>query len=276
MRALTLLFWLFATQAWGVESPLTRAEQLFDALAFDEAATAFQAALKAPGTREERTRAWRGLAICHAVLGQRQEAQEAFEALLVLDPGTEVKDSLGPKVQLPFQAAKAALMGRRATLTVTRMPDGRVVAVLEQPRSVATEVMVAVRVPGAAGFSAVVRPPPGPVSMKAPPERAVEAYAVARDAGGVILFEQGTARAPLRLEAVGEVPAAVASAREGALSPGAPLASAASVEEAPRGGLWPYVVGGVGLAAAGVVLGVVLTRPESLVLPVADRSERLP
>ncbi|MCP3165940.1 hypothetical protein [Myxococcus qinghaiensis] len=272
MRALTFLFWLFATQALGAEPPLVRAEQQFDALEFDAAAASFLEALEGPGTRVERLQAWRGLALARAFMGQRQEAQEAFEVLLLLEPSAQVKDSLGPKVQVPFRAARAAMEGQRPTLTVTRLPDGRVSAVLEQPRKVATEVMVAVRLPGAAGFSAAVGSPSGPVSVKAPPARAVEAYAVARDAGGLVLFEQGSPRAPLRLEATEHLPAAVASARDAATFPTAETV----VEEAPRGALWPYVVGGVGLAAAGVVLGVVLTRPEALALPAADRTERLP
>ncbi|NTX53320.1 hypothetical protein HUA74_21910 [Myxococcus sp. CA051A] len=272
MRAWTFMFWLFASQAWGAEPPLVRAEQQFDALEFDAAATSFLEALEGPGTRVERLRAWRGLAMARAFMGQRQEAQAAFESLLVLEPSAQVKDSLGPKVQVPFLAARAAMEGQRPTLTVTRLADGRVVAVLEQPRKVATEVMVAVRLPGAAGFSAAVGPPSGPVAVKAPAARAVEAYALARDAGGFVLFEQGSPRAPLRLEATEHLPPAVASARDAATSP----AAEPSLEEAPRRAFWPYVVGGVGLAAAGVVLGVVLTRPESLALPAADRTERLP
>ncbi|WP_164021532.1 hypothetical protein [Pyxidicoccus trucidator] len=271
MRALFLLLWLCAASAWGAEPPLTRAERAFDALEFDTAAEAFQAALAAPGSLGERLDAWRGLAMSRAFMGQRQAAQEAFEVLLVLDPEAQVQASLGPKIRAPFEAARKALQGQRPVLTVERLPDGRVVATLDQPRRVAVEVLVAVRLPGAAGFTAAVGAPPGPVSVKAGPARAVEAYAMARDAGGAILFERGSMRAPLRFDAMEAPPPAVAAARE----PARPVPEVH--EEDGSRPLWPFVVGGVGLAAAaGVVLGVVLSQPEPLALPAADRTERLP
>lgn len=272
VRALVLLLCFTATSAWSAEPALVRAEQAFDALEFDTAAEAFQEALAGPGSREDRLRAWEGLALARAFMGLSREAQEAFEVLLVLEPKAQVQASLGPKIQAPFEAARQALGGRRPAFTVTRTPDGRVVAMLEQPRPVAVEVLVAVRAPGAAGFSAAVGPPPGPVAVKASPARAVEAYAMARDAGGAILFEQGSMRAPLRFEALEAPPPAVASAVE----PEPPAVKQAAVAPERGGRLWPYVVGGVGLAAAGVVLGVVLSQPEPLALPPADRTERLP
>lgn len=270
MRALILPLWLCAASAWGAEPPLTRAEQAFDALEFDAAATAFQEALDAPGSREERLKAWEGLALARAFMGQPQAAQAAFEALLVLNPDARVRASLGPKIRAPYEAAREALEGQQAVLTVTRAQDGRVVATLEQPRKVAVELLVAVRQPGSAGFTAVVGVPPGPVAVKASPERAVEAYAVARDAGGAVLFEQGSMRAPLRFDAREAPPPAVAAAVEAARA-----GEEEELEEARRP-LWPFVVGGVGLAAAGVVLGVVLSQPAPLALPPADRTERLP
>lgn len=272
MRALFFLSWLCAASAWGAEPPLTRAEQAFDALEFDAAAAAFQEALAAPGTREERLRAWEGLALSQAFMGQPQAAQAAFEVLLVLDPDARVPSSLGPKIRAPFEAAREALQGQRAVLTVSRAEDGRVVATLEQPRPVAVELLAAVRQPGAAGFTAAVGVPPGPVAVKAAPERAVEAYAVARDAGGAVLFQQGSMRAPLRFDAREPPPPAVASAREAAR----PSVVEESSGKEGRRSPWPFVVGGVGLAAAGVVLGLVLIQPEPLALPPADRTERLP
>src|SRR5689334_3404873 len=131
VRALILPLWLCAASAWGAEPPLTRAEQAFDALEFDAAATAYQEALEGPGSRAERLKAWEGLALARAFMGQPQAAQEAFEVLLVLDPEARVQASLGPKIRAPYEAARKALEGRRPVLTVTRAQDGRVVATLE-------------------------------------------------------------------------------------------------------------------------------------------------
>jgi tetratricopeptide (TPR) repeat protein len=266
---LILLLCLAAASASGEERALVRAERLFDALEFDGAATTFDAALREPGTRAERLRTWKGLALSEAFMGQSKQAQAHFEQLLSIDPDAEVSRSLGPKIRKPFEAARKKTQGNARTgLKVTRRQDGQLEAVLEQPPEMATEVVLYVRQPGEPAFKVTPGASPGPVVAPASARRAVEVYGVARDATQGILFEQGSAEAPLRFDATEEPPPAVVAAQEPAHDE--------RLEESHRP-VWPFVVGGVGLAvAAGVVTGLVLSQPSELKLPSADRTGRLP
>lgn len=247
-----------------------RAEKFFDALEFDAAAAAFQDALREPGTREERLRAYKGLALSEAFMGQARRAQARFEELLTLNPDAEVSSALGPKIRKPFNAARRKMKKLnlpRPMLKVVRREDGHVEAVLEHGPKLVTEVVVYVRQPGEKAFTKTEGPTPGPVLAPAPAVRAVEAYAVARDSADGALFEQGSAAAPLRFEATQEPPPAVVAAQP-------PRVERRESRPIPK---WPLVVGGVGLAvAAGVVAGIVLAQPSELKLPPADRTERLP
>ncbi|MFL5347559.1 MAG: hypothetical protein ACJ8AT_22465 [Hyalangium sp.] len=267
---LLLLLCLGAASPSGEERSLARAERLFDALEFDAAATAFDAALREPATREERLREWKGLALSKAFMGQGKQAQAYFEELLAIDPDADVSRSMGPKIRKPFDAARRKMQGTpRAVLKVTRREDGQVEAELEHALARVTKVAVYVRQPGDASFQVTQGEAPGPVVAKAPAERAVEAYAEALDEAQGVLVLQGSATAPQRFEATKEPPPAVKAAKE-------PVREEVAVEERHRP-VWPFVVGGAGLVvAAGVVAGIVLSQPPELKLPPADRTGRLP
>ncbi|MDY7233178.1 hypothetical protein [Hyalangium rubrum] len=265
---LVLLVCLGAASASAAERALVRAERLFDALEFDSAAAAFEDALREPGTRQERIRAWRGLALSEAFMGQAKQAQAHFETLLSIEPEVDVSRALGPKIRRPYEAARKKMQNRpRAALKLVRRQDGQLEAVLEQPPAVVTELSLYVRQPGESGFTRTQGASPGPVVAPAPAVRAVEAYAQVLDAADGVLFEQGSAEAPMRFDATEERLAAVAGAQEPTRDEG--------LDEGRRP-VWPWVVGGVGLVAAGVVAGVVLSQPPALNLPAADRTGRLP
>ena len=269
MRALwVFLLCLVATSASGAERALVRAEKLFEALEFDAAAAAFEDALREPGTREERIRAWKGLALSEAFMGEAKQAQTSFETLLSIDPDVDVSRAMGPKIRKPYDAAKKKLKEpRRPELKVARRRDGQVEVKLENGPAVATELALYVREPGASSFTLTEGAVPGPLLAEATASRAVEVYAVARDAADGVLVEKGSAEAPVRFEATEEPPAAVVSARDSAR------------EEASEDGgrrVWPWVAGGAGVVAVGVVAGILLTRPAGLDLPPAQRTERLP
>lgn len=269
MRALwVFLLCLVATSASGAERALVRAEKLFEALEFDAAAAAFEDALREPGTRGERIRAWKGLALSEAFMGQAKQAQSHFETLLSIDPDVDVSSTLGPKIRKPYDAARKRMKDpKRPELKVTRRLSGQVEVKLENGPVVATELAVYVREPGASSFTLTEGAVPGPLLAEAAAVRAVEVYAVARDAADGVLVEKGSAEAPLRFEATEEPPAAVVSAREAAREE--------ATEERGRP-VWPWVAGGVGVVAAGVVTGILLSRPAGLELPPAQRTERLP
>jgi tetratricopeptide (TPR) repeat protein len=259
-----LLLCLGAASASGEERALVRAEKFFDALEFDAASVAFEEALREPGTREDRLRAYKGLALSEAFMGQPKRAQAHFEQLLAIDPEATVSAALGPKIRKPFNAARKKVKQRgllRAVLKVIRREDGQVEAVLEQGPRLVTEVAVYVRQPGEKTFKATVGPSPGPVLAPAPAVRAVEAYAAA----------------PLRFDATEEPPPAVVSAQPPKPTSTPATATAPVPRQERRIPKTPLIVGGVGLAvAAGVVAGIILSKPPELKLPPADRTERLP
>jgi hypothetical protein len=277
-----LLLCLGAASASGEERALVRAEKLFDALEFDAASVAFEEALKEPGTREDRIRAYKGLALAEAFMGQSKRAQAHFEQLLAIDPEATVSGALGPKIRKPFNAARKKVRKqglRRAVLKVTRRQDGQLEAVLEQGPRLVKEVTIYVRLPGEKAFTRTVGPAPGPVLAPAPAVRAVEAYAAAGDSADGVLFEKGNAAAPLRFDATEEPPPTVVAAQPRvppSVKPDPPYSPSRPTEKRPIPKM-PLVVGGVGLAlAAGVVAGIVLSKPPELKLPPADRTERLP
>jgi hypothetical protein len=266
-----------------------RAERLFDALEFDAAAAAFQDALGEPGTRAERLRTYKGLALSAAFMGQSKKAQAHFTDLLSLDPDAKVSGTLGPKIRKPFNAARKKMRGKpRAVLQVTRREDGQVEALLEPAPLMVTKLVVFVRQPGEPQFKETEGSVSVPVLASAPAVRAVEAYVEARDSANGVLFEKGSAAAPLRFEATQEPPPAVVAAQEPTRSKRSEERSEerleGPLEPLPDGRIeargkpkWPLVVGGVGLAvAAGVVAGIVLAQPPDLRMPPADRTGRLP
>lgn len=273
MRALLVfLCCLGAASASGEERALVRAEKFFDALEFDAASAAFQDALREPGTREERLRTYKGLALSEAYMGQSKRAQAHFETLLNLDPSADIGTRLGPKIRKPFKAALRKMKKLdlpRPVLKVLRIKEGHIEVVLENGPKQVTEVAVFVRQPGEKDFKETEGTVLEPVLVPAPAVRAVEVYVEARDSGGGVLFEKGSAKVPLRFDATQEPPPAVVAAQ--------PPPRVAKPREPIRVPKLPLVIGGVGLAvAAGVVAGIVLTRPSELKLPPADRTERLP
>lgn len=278
MRILScVLCCLVAASAWGAERALVQAERAFDSLEFDVASAGFRDALREPGTREERIRAWRGLALSEAFMGEAAGARAAFESLLIIEPSAEVSRALGPKVREPFEAAREALRGRRGRLKLTRSEGGRVEARLEQPRPLAVELVLYVRQPGDATYREVRGRASGRVSVAASPVRSVDAYVVALDAAGGTLFEAGSARAPVHFEATEALlPVASRSEVRGDIAMEAFREGAVEAQEGRGSRVWPWVVGGVGVVAAGVVAGVLLAQPPELKLPPADRTGQLP
>jgi hypothetical protein len=285
---LILLTTLGATDPAGANEALVKAEHAFEDLEFDQAARHFKEALSQPGSREERLRAYRGLGMCEAYLGNPRAAQAAFETLLLMDPQAKVNAALGPKVAKPFAAARRATRGKGVELRLHRDGEtGRLAAELSRPVDAVAQVVLHVRSVDAAPMKAA-SDPSGPATLDVAPWREVTAWASAEDPGGGALFIAGSPDAPLRFPATARPPpaaqvpavaAVVEDARTERPSPGTERSPAVawSADDEVRPKRWPLWVGGAVVLIGGGVAAAYALRPgEPLQLPAATRTGRLP
>ncbi len=270
MRALfVFLLCLVAIPAFGAERALVRAEKLFEALEFDAAAAAFEDAIREPGTRQERIRAWKGLALSEAFMGQAKQAQAHFETLLSIEPNVEVNRAQGPKIRKPYDAARKKMTDREPRGAARSAPAGWPGGSEAGARPTGGDGAGRVRarawrflVHGDGGRGA--RPAAGRVHRGARGGGVRGGQGRGRRRAGGERHRRGTAA--LRCHGRACL-AAVASAQESAREE-------AAEERGPK--VWPWVAGGAGVVAAGVVVGILLSRPPGLDLPPAQRTERLP
>ncbi len=252
--------------------PLQRAEAAYDDLEFEDAARLYREALAVPGTLEERVRAYRGLAMCLAFLGDAAGAQLQFETLLLIAPDVKVDTGLGPKVARPFNAALLEVAERKVELRLHRDDrTGELTAQLDEGVDAAARVVLHVRGNNEAEAVRTEARAPGPVRAPLEPWLGVEAWAVAEDAGGGALFVAGSPDRPRRFP-----PSARAPAHAGALDlrgdDGDWMA-----EPARSRTRWPLWVGGAAvIIGGGVAAAFALRAPEPLALPSAVHTGRLP
>lgn len=281
-RSAILVTCFVASVCLAENSILTRADKAFDELEFDQSAALYRQALKQPGSLEERAHAWRGLGMSQAFLGDAAGARKSFELLLLIDPEATVKSSLGPKIARPFEAARKASQRGRPELQVDRDATGIISARLV-PDSPAVAVIV-LHV-GSEGRGAKVQTgkSPGPVTVHAPPEIDVEVFARALDAQRGTLLQAGTEQEPMTFRGYqpeNRQPAAVASAVDEANEQRRIDVSediAPPGDEIESGSSWPLWVGGaVVVVGSGVAAAVLLSSPQTVNLPPAQRTGRLP
>jgi hypothetical protein len=67
-----------------------------------------RAALLAPGTRSERTDAYRLLGLCSAAEGDTDAARDAFQLMLAIDKDARLPDGLSPRFTSSFREAKGS------------------------------------------------------------------------------------------------------------------------------------------------------------------------
>lgn len=272
-RPLLLALLLHAPLALGQATTLERAQAAYDDLDFEGAAKLFKTALREPGTREERLSAWKGLGLASAFVGDRRGAQKAFEMLLLIDPDAQVSAGLGPKVTRPFDAAKKSARGRMPDWRIQRDEQtGAVRAELKDAPRLVEAVKLYVQ-PEGGELRVEQAPATKPVEISAAPQVPVRAWAEALDDAGGVLFEGGTKEAPLQLRATARpeaVEVAVEDARKESWDEGV------EAEVSSSGTRWPLWVGGAVAVVGGGVAAYFLTRPQTLSLPPADRTGRLP
>lgn len=83
-------------------------------LRVEDAIGAFERALsEGPYRHRDYVRLHENLATAYAYAGRRDDAIQAFETLLMLDPGHAIRYSLSPKVTLPFEEARERAAKRK-------------------------------------------------------------------------------------------------------------------------------------------------------------------
>ncbi len=261
-----LLLALIASTVALADNPLAAGDQSFHDLDFETAATLYKQALTQPGSRDERLRAYRGLALSSAFMGDAKAAKANFERVLQLDPSATVDATLGPKILAPFESAKKS--GRVGELTAARdEQSGALTVRLDEDLPLSRELRAWVRVAGSKDYRLYKGPSSAPLVIKLPAASDVEAYLQGVDVNEGVLYATGSASSPVRLRGLhgGEAPL---EAVEGLGEPAA--------EAEPTRIPWPVWVGvGVGVAAAGVGAYVLLGRPAGNGLP-EGRSVQLP
>ncbi len=92
---------------------LERARAALDDLQFEDAYDALDEALRAGDSDLEQTvEIYRLLGEVAAALGQQDEAADAFEILLTLDPEQQLPEGVSPKISEPFENALSRVDGR--------------------------------------------------------------------------------------------------------------------------------------------------------------------
>lgn len=279
-RSALLVTLLVSSVCLAQTTTLSRADKAFDELEFDQAASLYRQALKQPGTMEERAHAWRGLGLSQAFLGEPAAARKSFEVLLLIDPEATVKSSLGPKIARPFQAARKSARRKRPELQVTRNEEtGAIRATLDADVAPIERLVLRVR-PERGQTLVETGRSPGPIQVEVSPNVDVEVWVSAQDAQEGTLMQAGTEQSPLSFKAPAR-PAAVASAVEDANAQRRLTEELEAPElqpTEPEGmATWPLWVGGaVVVVGGGVAAAVMLSQPQSVNLPPAQRTGRLP
>lgn len=91
----------------GSAEDLDKAEQQYANLNYEDANKLAQGVVRQRGlTHEQLVRAYRILAISHAVLDREAQARDAFVMLLTFEPEFQADPNLGPRVTTPFFEAR--------------------------------------------------------------------------------------------------------------------------------------------------------------------------
>jgi hypothetical protein len=246
------------------QGELETTEQALVNLDYDTANKGAERVLKHRGlTHEQLVRAYRVLALTHAVLDHEAAARDAFQFLLVIDPEYQGDPNLGPKVQAPFMEARGFLRaqaikpGVETSVSVRAGEGGTLRVTTRDPTHIVKKVGVGWRWGGEGTFTtSIVAAGDGQlVQVSAPPPGAsrLDYYAQALDDRDAVLFEAGNANVPKN--ATIEAPAVGAGGGFG--GGGERPAESSSVFASPV--FW--IVAGV-LVAGGVTTVVLVTSKE--------------
>jgi hypothetical protein len=194
-----------STAAPDVPADVETAEQLYGNLDYDKANEVAERFLKKRNlSHDQLVRAYRVLAVTHAILGKEDQAREAFLRLLVLEPDYTVDTNLGPKVSTPFVEARGQFRtlpskpGIEVTANV-RDSGGQLRIVTRDPTHVAKKVSIGYRWTASGDYTvSTVSIGEGTVEVSAAPagRTRLDYYALALDDRENAVFEAGTPAAP--------------------------------------------------------------------------------
>lgn len=237
------------------------ARKAYADLAYEGCRDQAKTALDEPGALADRIDAYRLLGLCHAALGDTEDARAAFTKMITLDPNAELPKGLSPRFTSSYLEAKGALLG-----------SDPLALVLEEDRTEGKKRVVRVAVKDEAGLVDKVaweddegERSPGlkaaeRMELELPAEVATKIVGV-DERGGVVV----------ELALAGpEVASAGPSAGDASASGASGDATAG--EEDPGAGpwLWVGVAAGAGVLLAGgaaaAVAGVMLSSPSSVTL----------
>lgn len=273
MKALLVVVFLCSSQSSHAQNATAfeRAKTAEESMDFETAVAQYQIALKGPGSRSERIETWKGLGMAMATIGDVAGAKKSFERWLLLEPTASLPDRLGPKFQKPFRQAKKAVGEKRNRLTIERGLNGEVIAILSEDVTWAATYQLNARVKGGEWQQRDVKSL-GQPKLMFDPKFDVEAWAVAKDEAGGELYLEGAESSPLFFSGNGE-PELLPQGPP-VFQP-KPIEATARVSEKPAAPWWPWVVGAAGVAV-GATVGILLIKPQPLMLPPAQNQVRMP
>ena len=189
------------------QTDLESAEQSLVNLDYEVANKTAERVVRQKGlSHEQLVRAYRVLALTHAVLDHENPAREAFQYLLTIDPDYQGDPNLGPKVQAPFMEARgfvraqAVKSGIEVTATLHAGEPGSLRVTTRDPTHLSKRVNVGWRWGGSGSYTIATVPVSDAqvvtVPMAPTGSSRLDYYAQAVDDRDAAIFEVGNATAP--------------------------------------------------------------------------------
>jgi len=183
------------------------AEQLYGKLDYEAANSVAERVVKLKGqSHDQLMRAYRILAITHAVLDNEEKARDAFIMLLTLDPDFQLDTNLGPKVSTPFSEAKGhwkaqpTKPGIEVQVAVRAQEAGVLRVTTRDPTKMVKKVTVAYRWGNSGEFTtstiAVGDGVAVEVAASPPGKTRLDYYVQASDERESVVLESGTPQVP--------------------------------------------------------------------------------
>lgn len=269
-RAATVLATLLGVLVFGgvahagnPKADLENAEQLYANLNYEEANKLAAGVSKQHGlTHDQLVRAFRLVALSHAVLDREDPSRDAFIQLLTYDPEYQADPNLGPRVTTPFFEARGFWRGQpikpgvEATATVKAKEAGTLKITVRDPTHIVKKASAGYRWGGTGEFTLKPVQPGEAVllDIPEPPGNATrfDYYVQALDDKENVVLEAGTALSPKTV--IVEKPAAAAG-------PGVAGGGKEKTKSVTSSAAFWGILGGV-LVAGGVAAVVIATRPK--------------